>query len=38
MTIEYKEEYQAYIKKQGVGSNDIVADSVKSYISYLNSV
>ena len=36
--IQYQEKYVAYIKANGVGSNDKVADSCKSYISYLNSV
>ena len=36
--IEYKERYEKFIEENGVGKNDIVADSVKSYISYLNSV
>lgn len=36
--IKYQEKYVAYIKENGVGSNDKVADSCKSYISYLNSV
>ena len=36
--IKYQIKYQSYIKAQGVGSNDRVADSIKSYISYLNSV
>ncbi len=30
--------YEGYIKKKGVGSNDIVSDSIRSYTSYLNSV
>ena len=34
--IQYQEKYVAYIKANG--SNDKVADSCKSYISYLNSV
>ncbi|KZY75824.1 hypothetical protein A3740_25705 [Oleiphilus sp. HI0068] len=34
----HQDKYEKYIKEQGVGSNDNVADSVKSYISYLNSV
>jgi len=36
--IEHQERYEGFIKDNGVGSNDKVADSVKSYISYLNSV
>lgn len=35
---QHQEKYEAYIKANGVGSNDKVADSCKSYISYLNSV
>lgn len=30
--------FEKYIIKQGIGSKDKVANSVKSYISYLNSV
>ena len=36
--IEYQEKYKQFIIGKGVGSNDKVANSVKSYISYLNSV
>lgn len=36
--IKYEKEYVLFLKKNGVGSNDKVASSVKSYISYLNSV
>lgn len=36
LMIEYKKQYEAYLIKNGVGINDIVADSKKSYISYLN--
>lgn len=36
--IQHQEKYVAYIKANGVGSNDKVADSCKSYISYLNSI
>ena len=36
--IEHQFKYQTYIKTEGVGSNDKVADSIKSYISYLTSV
>ena len=36
--IEHQIKYRSYIKLKGVGSNDKVADSIKSYISYLNSV
>lgn len=36
--IEHQIKYQKFIKSCGVGSRDRVADSVASYISYLNSV
>jgi hypothetical protein len=36
--IQHQEKYEKYIKESGVGSNDNVADSCKSYISYLNCV
>lgn len=36
--IEFEKEYINFIIKNGVGKNDKVASSVKSYISYLNSV
>lgn len=36
--IQHQEKYVAYIKANGVDSNDKVADSCKSYISYLNSI
>ena len=36
--IRHSEKYESFIKQMGVGANDKVADSVKSYISYLNSV
>lgn len=36
--IKFEKEYEYFIEKNGVGSNDIVASSIKSYISYLNSV
>jgi len=36
--IEHQFKYQQYLKTQGVGSRDKVADSIKSYLSYLNSV
>jgi len=36
--IKYEIKYRSYIKARGVGSNDRVGDSIKSYISYLNSV
>ncbi len=36
--IAHEKEYISYITQRGVGSNDKVADSVRSYVSYLNSV
>ncbi|MEA2018409.1 MAG: hypothetical protein U9N59_08165 [Campylobacterota bacterium] len=36
--IEFEKEYKDFIVKNGVGENDKVASSVKSYISYLNSI
>lgn len=36
--ILHKEKFQEFIIAKGVGRNDKVADSVKSYVSYLNSV
>lgn len=36
--IEYKELYVRFITSRGVGSNDRVASSPKSYVSYLNGV
>lgn len=36
--IDKIELFEKYIIKQGVGSKDKVSNSVKSYISYLNSV
>ena len=36
--IKYEIKYKSYIKAKGVGSNDRVADSIKSYLSYLRSV
>ncbi len=36
--IRYKSQYYAWIEARGVGSNDLVASSLDSYISYLNSV
>ena len=36
--VEHKLKYQSFIKSKGVGANDKVADSVKSYVSYLESV
>lgn len=36
--IKYEREYLSFIRAKGVGSNDHVASSPASYISYLNSV
>ncbi len=36
--IVHRSEYYAWIESRGVGSNDLVASSPDSYISYLNSV
>ncbi|PCJ29470.1 MAG: hypothetical protein COA90_11540 [Gammaproteobacteria bacterium] len=36
--IQNQRKYEIYIKECGVGKNDVVADSCKSYVSYLNSV
>jgi len=36
--IKYENEYRNFIESRGVGSNDKVASSVDSYVSYLNSV
>ena len=36
--IQHQSKYEVYIKECGVGENDVVADSCKSYVSYLNSV
>ena len=36
--IHHKEEYYKFIEHMGVGKNDIVASSPKSYLSYLNSI
>ena len=36
--LQFENEYENFIVKNGVGSNDKVASSIKSYISYLNSV
>jgi hypothetical protein len=36
--IKYEQEYIDYIVANGVGKNDHVASSPKSYISYLNSI
>ncbi|WP_226685268.1 hypothetical protein [Shewanella indica] len=38
MTIQYQAEYIRFIVSRGVGSNDRVASSVDSYLSYLRSV
>lgn len=38
MVVEYSELYLTYIERKGVGYRDQVADSRKSYISYLRSV
>jgi hypothetical protein len=36
--IKYEDEYLKYIQERGVGSNDQVASSPASYLSYLRSV
>ena len=36
--IEFQEEYENFIRNNGVGANDRVASSIESYISYLNGV
>lgn len=36
--IEHKALFLDFISRRGVGSNDVVASSPASYISYLNSV
>lgn len=36
--VEYRELYLEYIKRRGVGANDHVADSRKSYVGYLEGV
>ena len=36
--IQHQSKYEVFIKDCGVGNNDVVADSCKSYVSYLNSV
>ena len=36
--VKFLHEYEYFIEKKGVGSNDKVASSIKSYSSYLNSV
>ena len=38
LMIHLKDKYYAWIKSHGVGSNDSVASSPDSYVSYLNSV
>ncbi len=38
MTVQLIDEYKKYIERNGVGSNDNVADSVQSYCNYLRSV
>jgi hypothetical protein len=35
--IEHEERYLAYVQEQGVGDNDQVASSPKSFVSYLRS-
>jgi len=34
----HRKKFEQYISERGVGSKDKVADSVKSYVSYLNGV
>lgn len=36
--ILHQEKFEEYIRAEGVGQNDKVADSVRSYVSYLNGV
>jgi hypothetical protein len=36
--IKYENSYRQWVIENGVGSNDFVASSVDSYISYLNTV
>lgn len=36
--IKYEEEYMDFIRANGVGKNDLIASSPKSYVSYLNSI
>ena len=36
--IKNEQKYLEWIKRNGVGKNDYVASSTKSYISYLNTV
>jgi hypothetical protein len=38
MTIQHEPRYREFIQFRGVGSNDVVAASVESYVSYLESV
>ncbi|MGH9871605.1 MAG: hypothetical protein ACRD9S_03955 [Pyrinomonadaceae bacterium] len=36
--IRHQKHYLEFIQQEGVGEHDVVADSRKSYVSYLNSV
>jgi hypothetical protein len=36
--IHNQKKYEEFLKRNGVGQHDKVADSIKSYISYLNGV
>ena len=36
--IEHRSKYERFIRERGVGSRDKVADSVKSYLQYLEGV
>lgn len=36
--IRFQQQYLEFIQQQGVGERDLVADSRRSYVSYLNSV
>ncbi|HAF15762.1 MAG TPA: hypothetical protein DHU55_01020 [Blastocatellia bacterium] len=36
--IRHQKHYLEFIRQEGVGEHDVVADSRKSYVSYLNSV
>jgi hypothetical protein len=36
MAIYLEQEYKEYLKLAGVGKNDKVADSIESYVDYLN--
>ncbi|WP_286241125.1 hypothetical protein [Neptuniibacter halophilus] len=38
MPVALLDKFEAFIRKQGVGDNDQVADSVRSYVGYLNAV